>query len=172
MSSFLKMIFDLVLNFVNEMFNANVSNENDYFSVKRIGNYVYINAKNDLGCYGTLVVSKEAISQVMQITKTKALDESAFFGISGTCLKDLRIGQDLVCIFRRTDNQLKIEMVQGGKGTMSFGDYPIELDALLAFQQLHGMIIRLFEPAEIESTRQLRNHTLVQLDDRYKYVHK
>lgn len=70
MSSFLKMVFDQVLNFVKGVFKEKISNENEYFLVKRNGNFVHINAKNDLGCYGTLVVSKEAISQVMRITKT------------------------------------------------------------------------------------------------------
>jgi hypothetical protein len=145
---------------------------NDYFDIKRVGNKAHVQAKQKLGSFGSLVMSKDAIDQVMRSTRSPAYDENAFFGISGNCLKDLRVGQNLVCILRRKEDQLKMEMVQGGHGILSFGDVETEMVQIRAFQELYVPLIRLFNVEEIKVEARLKNKFDLSDENQYSLIHK
>lgn len=145
---------------------------NEYFDIKRLGNNVQVQAKQIRGSHGRVVMSKDAIEQVMRSTRAAAYDENAFFGISGNCLKDLRVGQNLVCILRRKGDQLKMEMVQGGHGILSFGDVETEVIQIREFQELHVPLIGLFDIDEIKAEARLKNKFVLNDKNQYTLIHK
>lgn len=130
---------------------------NEYFNIKRVGNNVRVQAKQKLGSHGSIVMSKDAIEQVMGSTRAAAYDENAFFGISGNCLSvehaitnpNLEMNQ----LIRRNSKtghlHLNLEKKYESHGCLIFGSQEMEHVQLLALLKVRSTIEQIF--GEIKS---------------------
>ena len=70
MNSMIKGLIAVITSHLHNLFGVNAKpHGNDYFEIKRVGNNEHVLAKQKFGSYGTLVMSKGALDQVMRTTR-------------------------------------------------------------------------------------------------------
>lgn len=147
--------------------------ENNYFKMQRIGNVVRVESKGIGGGFGEIYIDKTYLRKTFRVIRNEESDENIFCGISAPTLRSVRIGQRLTAILRRRDTQLRMEMIQGGRGSIGLGRKESEDAQRNALMSLEIAALQLFNAEELKvSVIDTSSLTPWMLEHPYGYVHK
>ncbi len=145
-----------------------------YFTVKRNGNTLIIMSNGTNGAFGEIRVNKLFIKRTFNVLRGEECGRIAFSGMSASVLKVIRIGQNMSALLRRHDNELRLEMIQGGIGCIGFGRGHFEKLQKYDLQCLEDEVFDLFEYEELmpSEEREASMNTVWMMEHPYGYVQK
>lgn len=147
--------------------------KNDFFVMQRLGDTLRIESKGLAGGYGEIHIDKAAIRKTFRTLKREECSPWMYCGLSASSLRYARIGQCMAAILRRRDDRLSIEMVQGGRGSISFGYQQSEVYQKVALINLERSALELFSEEElVERKIEAEVFTAWALEHPYGYVDK